>query len=178
MPIVRQATFWSCGPAALLSVLFYWRVYDGNESSLYADLGTTPEQGTSPRMIARVGRTFGLQAQMRSGMTVASLRAALVRGDTVILDIQAWHAEGDGPPCWRDEWEDGHYLVLVGMDRERVYVMDPAAAGGYGWFFLSEIEDRWHDYEVVGGRRVEWRHLGIVIRGRRPLRAPSLIRVA
>ena len=27
---------------------------------------------------------------------------------------------------WRSRWEDGHYVVVVGLTGERVYVMDPS----------------------------------------------------
>jgi predicted double-glycine peptidase len=177
VPLVRQATTYSCGAAALLSVLFYWRVYDGNESSLYAELGTTPENGTPPESIARVATRFGLTSQVKTGMTLSDLRGALARGATVILDIQAWRDPGGGPPAWRDRWEDGHYVVLIGMDERRAYVMDPSTAGGYGWIPLAELEDRWHDYEDRGGRRVEWVRAGIVLQGTTPTLEPPLTRV-
>lgn len=168
VPLVAQATDYSCGAAALLSVLYYWQEYDGTESSLYPLLSTTPEDGTHPIKMTEVAGMFNLKASMRERMTVDDLKAALKKGDTIILDIQAWSEGGSTP--WKDRWEDGHYVVLVGMDSHFVYVMDPSAHGAYGYFPLSELIDRWHDYEDRDGYVQKYFQLGIVIRGKDPLK--------
>ena len=55
LPIIRQAYTYTCGPAALLSALYYWQVYDKGEASLYTPLKTT-EEGTQPERIAEVSK--------------------------------------------------------------------------------------------------------------------------
>ena len=90
VPIVPQATDYSCGAAAVLSVLYYWQLHSGGESTLYADLGTTPKDGTHPKKMIEVARKLGLRAEMKENLTLADLRAILARGETAILDFQAW----------------------------------------------------------------------------------------
>ncbi|MGZ3699302.1 MAG: C39 family peptidase [Bdellovibrionota bacterium] len=146
VPIIAQATSWSCGPAALLGVLYYWNVYDGTEKKLYAMMDTNHKDGTEPGKIAEVAQKFGLQAEFRHELTIADLKNALAEGTTPILDIQAWRSEKSTKP-WRDNWDDGHYVVLVGLDRQFAYFMDPSAHAGYGFIPIPELLDRWHDYE-------------------------------
>ncbi|MGK5085840.1 C39 family peptidase [Bdellovibrionota bacterium FG-1] len=119
VPLVRQATDYSCGAAALASILYYWKVFDGNESSLYALLETTPNDGTEPAKLVEGARSFGLDARMQENLSIADLQSFLSKGFTVIVDLQAWDSDRSlsGKP-WKDVWESGHYVVLVGLDQQ------------------------------------------------------------
>lgn len=163
VPLISQATDYSCGAAALLSILYYWRVYSKDEDELRRILHTTPNNGTHPAMIVRVARLLGLGAFMKENLTLVDLGHAIGRGDTVILDIQAWPDAEEAKKPWRDMWDSGHYVVLVGLDRERAYLMDPSVSDGYAYIPLEELSDRWHDYEMEAGVRREYRNLGIFI---------------
>lgn len=169
VPPVRQAASHTCGAAALLSVLFYWQVHDGNEGGLYEKLQTTEKDGTAPESIVAAARHFGLKARARGGMSLEDLRAALRARETVILALQAWRDESKAGRPWRDEWEDGHYVVLVGMDESHAYFMDPAVPAGYAYMPLGELEERWHDYEDRTGKPRRYLHYGITIAGKKPV---------
>ena len=167
VPLVRQAHPYSCGAAALLGVLFYWQAEDSGEAALYKDLATTEEDGTAPEGLVRGARSHGLTAGLRRGLTVEDLRRALARGETAIVDIQAWRE--DEKIAWKDRWEDGHYVVLVAMDERYAYFMDPSTCASYGWIPLEELLDRWHDCENRTGKRVDYVHAAVIIRGKNPL---------
>jgi predicted double-glycine peptidase len=168
VPIISQASSHSCGAAALMAALIYFGVFDGPESELHAPLAVTPEQGTHPDRIVAVARERGLTADKRTGLTLADVEQALAQGAVVILAIQAWPDQGQAPRdagAWEARWEDGHYVVAVGVDDRNLYVMDPSVRGSYGFIPRGELPRRWHDFEIVRGRRVEYDRLGIVIRG-------------
>ncbi len=171
VPCFRQSTGYACGAAALQAVLRYWGVYDGQESKLYPLVGTTPERGTPPEGLVAGARHFGLQARLQEGTELADLRRAWAAGTTVILNLQAWSEAPDRARPWKDRWDDGHYVVLVGLDDTHLYVMDPSTSSGYAYLPLPEFLDRWHDYTLEGGRRREYQHLAIFIQGRTPLAA-------
>jgi predicted double-glycine peptidase len=165
IPYHRQETDYSCGAAAVLAVLRYWRAYDGSEGSLYERLQTTPKDGTHPKKMTEGLRSFGLKAELSQHLELEDLRAALKRGETAILDIQAWRTEASPRP-WSKDWDDGHYVVLIAMDEQSAYVMDPSVDGGaYGWLPLAELLERWHDYEDRYGPREETFHLAILASG-------------
>jgi hypothetical protein len=102
-------------------------------------------------------------------MTLEDLRAALKRGETLILDIQAWRDESEANTPWEDLWEDGHYVVLSAMDSKNAYFMDPSVMGSYAFIPLSELPGRWHDYENRTGPVRRYYQLGILISGKSPL---------
>jgi predicted double-glycine peptidase len=164
VPLISQSTSWTCGPAALMSALVYFGVFDDPESLLDEELGATPEEGTRVVRIAAEARRFGLRADVRTGLAVDDLSREVASGAVVIAALQAWPEERVAD--WSTRWEDGHYVVVVGVSRDRVYVMDPSVRTGYAYLTRKEFAARWHDYDVDGGRRVVWDRLGIVLRGR------------
>ncbi|HTL11137.1 MAG TPA: C39 family peptidase [Bdellovibrionota bacterium] len=165
VPLVRQSTDYSCGAAAVASVLYYFQRFDGAETDLFADLDTNSQEGTHPRKMAEFLAQSGLDAQFKDGMELADVRAALESGAPVILDIQAWTNDPSPSPKWEDLWEDGHYVVAVGMDDENLYAMDPSTPAAYGYIPLEELPRRWHDYETRYGSLEIFSHLGIVVHG-------------
>ncbi len=143
VPMIRQQTEFSCGAAALQSVLQYWGRPVDDERLLYDRLGTKPEGGTRPKSIATVARELGLDAAARQLLTHDDLYWAAKRGETVILSLQRWGANlPDDEEC-----TDGHFVVLMGImgdDDEEVFVMDPYV-GAVAWMPASDLLDRWHD---------------------------------
>jgi hypothetical protein len=174
VPDVRQSTGYTCGAAALQAVLAHWGTQE-REDRLAARLHSTPEAGTHPLEIVRVAREFGLTADLREGLELSDLETALAAGTTVIVDLQAWRDRTDLP--WTETWDDGHYMVLLGMDGENLYFEDPSLLGSRGTIPRSEFIDRWHDYEgdpPLDPTDRKYVRMAIFLRGSRPApAAPS-----
>ena len=168
VPLISQARPWSCGAAALMAALVYFGVFDEAESVLDSDLHVNPEEGTTVVSIVSEARRFGLKAAAHTELTLDDLAREISRGAVVIAAIQAWPT--DKIADWRTDWEDGHYVVVVGLSNDRVYVMDPSVRTGYAYLDRNEFLARWHDYDMDGDRRVVWNRLGIVIEGGKPIR--------
>lgn len=179
VPLTRQATVYSCGAAAAVGVLRYWQAWEGPEMTLHKMLDTTEAQGTHPKKILETLKTFGLKAELKKGMTAEDLRGHLLRGETVILDIQAWPDQADRLIEWKNLWDSGHYVVLVAIDDANAYVMDPSVPQGYAWLPVPELLERWHDFENRYGTYERNIHLGIIASGANPLQAfpGSLLRL-
>jgi hypothetical protein len=158
VPIVQQAEGFSCGAAATLLLLRYWRfdAYAGvDESQIYAPLQTTQAQGTEPEPMVELLRRSGLTAHYRSGnVRVEDLERAVDAREPPIVDLQAWSDRADP---WPETWDAGHYVVMVGYDRERLYFADPSRATPQGYAFLlrTELEPRWHDLTGTADLPVE-----------------------
>jgi predicted double-glycine peptidase len=167
VPLVSQAWPWTCGGASLMATLLYFGVFDGTESRLDQEMGATPENGTRVVNMVTEARRFALTADARTGLALADLDRELSHGGLVIVALQAWPTSPVAD--WRAHWEDGHYVVVVGLDRDRVYVMDPSIRTGYGYLTRAQFVERWHDYDLQDGRRVVYDRLGIVIRGEKRL---------
>jgi predicted double-glycine peptidase len=171
VPVVKQATDFSCGSAAALSLLRFWR-WDAyartSETALHDALDTTRARGTEPEPIAAYLRSAaGLDAVYRHGdVTIAQLEQALDAGQPPIVDLQAWRDHKDVP--YRDTWDAGHYVVLVGYDAENLFFMDPSVltTGDCAYMPRAELDERWHDLAGDHDARVE--RMVLFVRGGRP----------
>jgi uncharacterized protein len=164
LEVVHQKQPYSCGPAAVLSILKYWGVpgYD-DEKALYQPLGTTPENGTEPELIANFLRSCGLVSEYQYGTpSIAEIEQAVDDRCPPIVDIQAYTSRKDVP--WDETWDSGHYVIVLGYDEERFYVADPSTMSGEGFMWVPKTEflSRWHDETVNGEKRS---HEAIFVKG-------------
>jgi predicted double-glycine peptidase len=166
VPLVQQKQDFSCGVAATLLLMRYWCVdayENATESDLYEPLKTTRANGTEPEPMVELFRRSGLHADYRSGnVRVDDLERAVDNGEPPIVDLQAWSDHG---APWRQTWDAGHYVVMVGYDDDRLYFADPSRATPNGYAFLQrgELDDRWHDLSGEHDTRLE--HMAIFVRG-------------
>jgi ABC-type bacteriocin/lantibiotic exporter with double-glycine peptidase domain len=148
VPIVKQATPASCGPACLLAVLRYWLGDDAPvaEADLYDLLEYDPKVGTDPRKLAFAARdVYGLTAGAVVGATVLQVANAVAGGTPVILQLQAW--KKDDEKDYDEDWDDGHYVVAVGRRGKNLIVMDPLSPKAYRTLSAVDLRDRWHGYD-------------------------------
>jgi predicted double-glycine peptidase len=145
VPDEEQATDYTCSASALRGVLAYYGI-DLDEPALAAELGATPADGAPPEAIVRVARMHGLDAAAHDDSTRAELDAALAARRPVIVDLQAW---ADPPrTSWRDDWADGHYVILIAIEGDTLVFEDPSLAGKRAMLTAAELEDRWHDEDA------------------------------
>jgi predicted double-glycine peptidase len=167
VPVVRQRRGFSCGPAAVLSLLRLWchEAYATvEEEALYAPLETTEARGTEPEPMVRLLVRSGVDARYRHGdVTTADLERAVDAGAPPILDLQAWRDHDDKP--WRETWDAGHYVIMVGYDDERLFFVDPSNVSPAGYVYMPrpELEERWHD--LTGNDDAPVRRMTIFARG-------------
>lgn len=174
VPDVRQGTEYSCGAAALQAVLSCWG-RDIGEEDLVKLLNTDPKSGTYPEDIIRVAREMGLDAQMRENLTLEEVNASVNAGIPVIVDCQSWRSPASGNLTWADDYGDGHWMVVLGMDGKNVYLEDPYILGSRGFIPRLEFEERWHNPRGWGDSdTVKQIHLGIFVRGEHPALEPAL----
>jgi predicted double-glycine peptidase len=178
----RQSTEYSCGASALRSVLSYWGT-EVDESELMKIVGTTSEFGTFPGDIVRGAHALGFQAEAREGLTLDEVAAFTANGDPVIALGQMWRSRAHSNPNVVEDWHNGHYVVVLGLDKKYVYFQDPYVRMGKGFVPRKTFEEHWH--QIMGGagpkrsRDLKGRiltnpklmHLGIFIRGKHRARS-------
>lgn len=164
----RQSTEYSCGASALQAVLSYWGK-DLGEKELMEILHTTPETGTYPEDIVRAARELGFEAEVKENLTIEDLEESTSKGIPVIALGQAWISQDAAKKALEEDWEDGHYIVILAVDKDYVYIEDPFIRMGKGFMPRQTIEEYWHN---TGGKATDDKpkqmHLGIFIRGTMP----------
>jgi predicted double-glycine peptidase len=170
----RQSTEYSCGASALQAVLSYWGK-DLDEKELMELLHTTPETGTYPEDIVRTARELGFEAEVKENLTIEDLEKSTKKGNPVIVLGQAWISRDEANKAVAEDWEDGHYVVILAVDKDYVYFEDPFIRMGKGFLPRQTFEEQWHN---IGGKTPadtsKQMHLGIFIRGKKPAKPQSL----
>ena len=178
VPDVRQPSDYSSGPTSLQAVLSYYGM-DINVDELINMTNSTPENGTNPENLAEAARKMGFNAEIKQNMTMKDLQGYLNQGTPVIVDVQAWKNNTTNVQSWTDEVEYGHYMVVIGIDNENVYLEDPAVLGSKGYISNLEFVERWHDlYQNSStGENITTTHLGIIITGKESPVRPLIIKI-
>jgi predicted double-glycine peptidase len=160
VPSYRQKEKYTCGPSAFLAVLEYYKFKDvPDEKKLAEALGSTEEGGTRPEDIEKLANKCGLKASIQEPMEIDDLEKLTDDGVPVIVAMQAWRDTKATP--WASDWDDGHYEVVIGVDKDEIHFEDPSVSKKRAFIHRDEFLKRWHDVDRDGKKRI---HLGIVIR--------------
>ncbi len=176
VPLIRQGTTYSCGIAAMHSLL-RWASYDWdiNDEYLMEDCGTTRENGTTYQSIlAYIQKTGELEVTWQEEMTAEELKKVINNGGVVMMPLQAWEYKETSPDEWvsfdaedyRDYWASGHWVIACGYNDSGVLFMDPGTAGCYTAMTWADMEIRWHDspdYIDDNTPFIKYEHCGMVV---------------
>ena len=141
VPFTRQATDYTCGVAALQSILYYYGE-EFREDELVEKLQPTFKEGTKYLEIAKFAQSRNFRVDVRTGMSLDDLQGLIRKKKPIILLIQAW---SESHVDYTQDWDDGHYAVAIGYDHQNIYFMDPSTLGNYSFIPIGEFLDRWHD---------------------------------
>ncbi len=100
-----------CGPASLKMVLDYYGV-SVSEQELARLSGSFGEKGTSVSGLVKAAKHFGFKAFLKKNSSLKDLEYFVNKKIPVIVD-------------WFNE-DDGHYSVVVDINKKEVVLMDPA----------------------------------------------------
>jgi predicted double-glycine peptidase len=162
----RQVTEYSCGACALQAVMSYWGK-NVDERDLMKVLQTMSEEGTYPENIVRGAQAFGFEAEARDHLSLEEVEQATAGGAPMIALVQAWRSEKGAPDLAAEEWDNGHYIVVLGIDKDYVYFEDPYARMSKAFMPRDTFVDHWHQ-KMGGGltKNPKLMRLGIFVRGK------------
>src|ERR1035438_2397095 len=166
----RQSTPFTCGADCVQKVMEYYGE-DYREMDLARILKSDPEEGTYVKNIVEFFHQQGLKAVVRQKMTISELIYQINRNIPVIIMLQAWGSQENFKKNYRDDWDDGHFVVVIGYTTDSILISDPALFN-VGYIPKLELKGRWHDTDegntktfqlgisVYGKKRSEERRVG------------------
>jgi|SRR3989344_2869868 len=157
-PNLRQGFDYDCGATALQSVLFYYGINERLEKIM--KLANTTKTGTSIESIKKVMKSYGLKTDIRK-MELDNVKKYIDKKIPVILLIQAWTEKKNVD--WEKNWDDGHYVVAIGYDKNKIYFEDPSSIYKV-YLTYEEFKKRWHDR--VGNKK--YINYGVAVYGKKP----------
>jgi len=167
--IGRQTFDFDCGATALQIVMAYYGI-DVRKDELIRDLGTGKD-GTRVDKIIAVAGTKGFRIEAKQFWSLRELKNYLDRGHPVILLLQAWADKYMTLHDWRNDYDDGHYAVLIGYDKGVLLFEDPASFRRT-WLREYELRARWHDLDQTRNKKYE--RFGMVLLGKEPVKRTAL----
>ncbi|PKN04375.1 MAG: hypothetical protein CVU74_07175, partial [Deltaproteobacteria bacterium HGW-Deltaproteobacteria-9] len=86
-------------------------------------------------------------------------------GTPVIVLLQAWAERYMTIDDWRRDWDNGHYAIVIGLNKDVLLFEDPATIRRT-WLREREFLARWHDIDMRTAEKYE--HFGMVLLGKQP----------
>lgn len=129
-----------CGPASLKMVFDYYGVVK-TEKELAQMCPTTKELGTDDKGIKKAAENLGFVVEIKNNSTLEDLQTWLDKKVPVIVD---WFTRGRMDDN-DSKIADGHYSVVVGLDKKYIYLQDPEI-GKIRKMTRSDFMKVWFDF--------------------------------
>ena len=158
-PEVRQTYNYDCGAKVTQAVLAYYGI-DIREDIIIKLVGTK-RSGTPIKGIIRAFKKHGLKYKVEKS-TINKIRKCINKKIPVILVLQAWTDKKN--VNWETDWIDGHYVIAIGYDKNRIYFEDPSSVLRT-FLTYDELKERWHGIDPESGKK--YINYGIIVYGKR-----------
>lgn len=165
VPVTRQTYDYDCGAKALQTLLAYYGI-DIREDVLMKELKTSKVDGSSVDEIRTFAKAQGFRVIARQNMSIETLKDHIDQGDPVLVLLQAWANKRLTPEEWKNNNDDGHYVIVIGYGKDRIIFEDPSSFSRT-WLTLKEFRERWHDINPENGKILQ--RFGMVLAGKDPI---------
>lgn len=135
----KQSDSSRCGPACIKMVLNYYGI-DALENTIAKYAKCTYEKGCTNENIVVAIKKYGLWAKIYNNCELKDIDYWMKHHVPIIVD---WFAGGSNV----DDISNGHSSVVVDIDREKVYLMDPSV-GQVSSINRKEFEQVWFDWHT------------------------------
>jgi predicted double-glycine peptidase len=160
-----QTFDFDCGAKALQLVMAYYGV-NVREDRLIRVLGVDSD-GTPVKNMIAVAEKRGFQVVAKSGFSLETVKQYVDQNHPVIVLVQAWAERYMTLGDWKDDDDDGHYVVFIGYYDNIIIFEDPSSFRRT-WMTEEEFIARWHDVDPRTQERLD--HFGMVLLGKKPAR--------
>ncbi len=168
LKIARQTFDFDCGAKVLQTVMAYYGV-EVREDELMKELHTNSD-GTSVANIVKAAQDRGFEVYKKNGFPLEEVKRFVDEGHPVMVVLQAWADRYMTLADWKEDYDDGHYAVVIGHQNGIIIFEDPASFRRT-WLSEEEFLVRWHDMDAKTGKKYE--HFGMVLIGKVPA-APAV----
>lgn len=168
LPGGRQTFDFDCGAKALQIVMAYYGI-DVREDQLIEDLKCS-SKGTSVQHMIAVAEQQGFRVVSQCGASLETIEAYMDQNHPVIVLVQAWADRYMTLEDWRNDEDDGHYVIVIGHSGPIIVFEDPASFRKT-WMTEEEFLARWHDIDPANRERLD--QFAMVLLGMSP--APKVI---
>jgi len=165
LPVARQTFDFDCGAKALEIVMAYYGI-DVREDELMQELKCDSD-GTPVKNMIAVAEKEGFQVVAKCGVSLETVKQYVDEKHPVIVLVQAWAERYMTLEDWKEDNEDGHYVIVIGHHGYIIVFEDPASFRRT-WMTEEEFIVRWHDVDPRTQEKLD--HFAMVLLGKQPAR--------
>jgi hypothetical protein len=113
---------------------------------------------------------LGYEAEAKDHLTLDEVAQFTASGHPMIALAQVWRSEKNSPASVAGDYDNGHYIVVLGVDKDYVYFQDPYARMSKAFMPRKAFIEHWH--HVMGAdqkKNPKLMQLGIFVRGKKPV---------
>jgi len=160
---MRQTFNYDCEAKALQIVLAYYGI-EVREDELLSQLGCGIE-GTPVANMISIAEGYGFKIEASCEVSLEKLKAYVDEGFPVIILLQEWAEKYMTLEDWKEDTEDGHYVIVIAHVNNVIVFEDPSSFHRT-WLSEDELNARWHDIDPATNQRLD--HFAMVFKGKEP----------
>jgi len=163
LPIGRQTFDFDCGAKALQIVMAYYGI-DVREDELLGEL-KCDAGGVPVQNMISVAEKRGFNVVAKCGVSLERVKQYVDENHPVIVLAQAWAERYMTLEDWKEDNDDGHYVIVIGHHGYVIVFEDPASFRRT-WMTEEEFVVRWHDVDPRTQEKFD--HFAMVLLGKQP----------
>jgi ABC-type bacteriocin/lantibiotic exporter with double-glycine peptidase domain len=170
LPGGRQTFDFDCGATALQLVMAYFGV-EVRRDELYSRL-LINSNGTPIKNMISVAEQYGFDVIEKYDAGVDEIKRFIDTSHPVIVLVQAWAEKYMTLEEWHEDYDDGHYVIVVGYYENKIVFEDPSSFRKT-WLTEEEFLIRWHDKDPETDNIIN--QFALILTGRKPEPAHKLM---
>jgi predicted double-glycine peptidase len=164
LPVGRQTFDFDCGAKALQIVMAHYGI-DIPEGELMEELRCDAD-GTPVQNMIAVAEAKGFEVIAQCGLSLEEVKQSVDAKHPVIVLVQAWAERYMTLEDWKEDNDDGHYVIVIAHHGGVIVFEDPSSFHRT-WLTEEEFVARWHDVDPRTQQKLE--HFGLVLLGKEPV---------
>lgn len=164
LPVGRQTFDFDCGAKALQIVMAHYGI-DIAEGELMEELRCDAD-GTPVQNMIAVAEAKGFEVSAQCGFSLEEVKQFVDAKHPVIVLVQAWAERYMTLEDWKEDNDDGHYVIVIAHHGGVIVFEDPSSFHRT-WLTEGEFVARWHDVDPRTQQKLD--HFCLVLLGKEPV---------
>ncbi|MDD3263468.1 MAG: C39 family peptidase [Candidatus Nanoarchaeia archaeon] len=141
VPLIRQYSNYDCGAACVQSILGYFN-FNVRLEDIIKTFKMNKNNCINCYEIPPFLKFFDIDSEIKKDFTIKELENCLDKNQPIMVALQS---NKPSNVKWKDCYNQGHFVIIIGYDKDYYYCMDPSTLGYRTFIDKKEFEKRWHD---------------------------------
>lgn len=141
---LRQPDNSTCGHTSIAMIAQYYNINKSVKDIQNIASEKENKEGLDPNSIINIFNKLGLSATKHFNLSFEEIKNYINKNTPIIIELQAWSDNKHTNNQWKNEWNEGHYIVTIGYTQNKLIFADPST-NERTYLSYEELLPRWHD---------------------------------